>query len=42
MREKFAQLKKRKVNLSPDEPLEEETAFNEQVNRSDTDETPEN
>ena len=56
LRAKFAQLKKRKVALSTeastedekmdDEPLEEEKAFNDQVNRDDdtdmTEKTPEN
>jgi hypothetical protein len=54
LRAKFAQIKKRKVALSTeateekmdDEPLEEEKAFNDQVNRDDdtdmTEKTPEN
>jgi hypothetical protein len=54
LRDKFAQIKKRKVALSTeateekmdDEPLEEEKAFNDQVNRDDdtdmTEKTPEN
>jgi hypothetical protein len=55
LRARFAQIKKRKVTVSPettdepmDEPLEEEKAFNNQVNQSDSEEsratepTPEN